>query len=150
MSSSTSRNRTRGFRRALGLGLAIAAIAPAAAAAHFEGPRSIAPEPQAEIPYLSHGVGITRQIPADEHGGVTPTNLARAYVAPPAGQERLLRNVESIQPQTQTPAVEASSASGSKFDTADLFRGFIVGVGLALAAALALAVVRAGPRTAQS
>jgi hypothetical protein len=150
MSSSTSRNRIRDFRRALAFGLAFSAIAPAAASAHFEGPGGIAAEQQAEIPYLSHGVGITRPAPANEQGGVTPTNLARAYVAPPAGYERLLRNVEPIQPQTLTPAVEASSASGSRFDAADLFRGFIVGVAFALAAALALTAVRAGPRTAQS
>jgi hypothetical protein len=150
MSPSTSRNRMRGFRRALAFGLTMAAIAPAAAMAHFEGPRGIAQDQQqqTEIPYLSWGVGITRPAPATEQGGVTPSNLARAYVAPPAGYERLLRNVEPIQPQA--PAVETSSASGSRFVSADLFRGFIVGVALALAAALALTVVRGGPRTAQS
>jgi hypothetical protein len=118
----------RGFPRALAFGLAVAAITPAAAWAHFED-GGTGQQPQTEIPYLSWGAAITRPAPAMEHGGVTPTNLARAYVAPP---------------------VEASSASGSRFDTADLFPGVTVGVALALAAALALTAVRRGPRTAQS
>jgi hypothetical protein len=148
MSRSTTKNRMRGFRRALAFGLTVAAIAPAAAWAHFEDGGIGQPQQPSEIPYLSWGVGITRPAPALETGGVTPTNLARAHIAPPAGYERLLRNVEPIQPQA--PTVEASSASSSGYDTADLFRGFIVGVALALAAALALTAVRGGPRTAQS
>jgi hypothetical protein len=166
MSSSTSKNR-RSFRRALVLGLATAAIAPAAASAYFEDPQSGPNQQQMEIPYLSHGVGITRPAPVQAQGGVTPTNLARSYVAPaqeresgvtpnnlarayvspPKGYEALLSNAEPI---PTTPTVETASASGSGIDTEDLFRGFILGAALALAAALALSAVRAGPRVARS
>lgn len=174
MFRSTSRNR-KAFRTPLLAALAVALIVPAAASARPDG---AVDRQQVEIPYLSHGVGITRP---NEYGGVTPTNLARAYVAPkpsdgvtptdlaraysapelgvslPDGYQPQTRGDQPIivrdapdgyQPQTKT--VEASSASGSGIDSKDLFSGFLLGAALALAAALALSVVRGGPRTAQS
>jgi hypothetical protein len=175
-SKTGSKNRKKAFFGPLVLTLAAAALAPAATAAQDS------QSGQKDIPYLSWGVGITRPAPVQVNGGVTPTNLARAYVAAPEvnggvtptnlarsyespvlgvsqpdGYQPQLRGDEPIiirdapdgfQPQTRT--VEAASASGSGFDSEDLFSGFLLGAALALAAALALSVVRSGPRTAQS
>jgi hypothetical protein len=173
MFRSTSSNRRKASSPIL-LALVAATLAPAALAQDNQ-------SGQKDIPYLSWGVGITR--PAPDQGGVTPTNLARAYVAPaaevnggvtptnlarsyeapvqgvsqPDGFQPQLQGDQPIivrdspdgyQPQTRT--VEASSASGSGYDTEDMFRGFLLGAALALAAALALSVVRGGLRTAQS
>jgi hypothetical protein len=151
MFQSTNMNRRKAFRSPVLLALAAAAIfAPAALAQ---------PQDTKEIPYLSAGVGITR--PAPGQGAVTPTDLARAYQAPELGVSRpdgyqpqlqgdqpiVVRDTpDGYQPQTRT--VEASSASGSGIDADDMFRGFLLGVLLASAAALALSVVRRGPRTA--
>jgi hypothetical protein len=172
-SKTASKNRKK-VMSPIVLALAAAALAPTAVAAQSG---------QKDIPYLSWGVGITRPAPVQATGGVTPTNLARAYVAPasqvhggvtptnlsrsyeapvlgvsqPDGFQPQLRGDEPIiirdapdgfQPQTRT--VEATSASGSGLDSEDLFSGFLLGAALALAAALALSVVRRGPRMAQS
>ncbi len=158
-SKTGSMNRKKGFIGPIVLALAAAALAPTPAAAHPQDGQS----GQKDIPYLSWGVGITRPAPVQANGGVTPTNLARSYEAPvlgvsqPDGYQPQVRGDEPIvirdapdgfQPQTRT--VEASSASGSGLDSEDLFSGFLLGAALALAAALALSVVRRGPRTAQS
>lgn len=175
-SKTGNKNRKKGFMAPIVLAIAAAALAPTAVAAQDS------QSGQKEIPYLSWGVGITRPAPVEATSGVTPTNLARAYVAPaqanggvtptnlarsyespvlgvsqPDGYQPQLRGDEPIiirdapdgfQPQTRT--VEAASASGSGLDSENLFSGFLLGAALALAAALALSVVRRGPRTAQS
>jgi hypothetical protein len=126
----------------------------------FAGPASAKPS---EIPYLSHGIGVSSveqgaqftlntsgtdpylqdwaQVQSEQayqtsttaevsSGGVTPTNLARAYV-----------------PQDE---VVAASVGGRSFELGDAALGF--GLGLLLAAVCAVAIVhsRRGVRMAHS
>lgn len=103
---------------------------------------------------------------AAQQGGVTPANLARAYVAPvegvsnPDGYQPQLSGDEQLiirdrpdgfQPQTKQADVVSVSASSSSFpDSSDLLLGFGLGLILATAAAIALAMVRDPERMAHS
>jgi hypothetical protein len=98
-------------------------------------------------------------------GGVTPTNLARAYVpqvqgvSDPDGYQPQLRGTEQLlirgtpdgfQPQTKGTDVVSISADSSRFETGDLALGFGLGLILATAGAIALAMSRDRERVAHS
>jgi hypothetical protein len=116
---------------------------------------------QGEISYLSWG----KVLQSETHGGVTPTNLARAYdkrfdgVSNPDGYQPQLRGDQPIvirdqpdgfQPQTKHADVVSISADSSSLDSGDLALGFGLGLILATAAAIALAMVRDRERMAHS
>lgn len=131
---------------------------------------------QAEISYLSWGIalktegqgGVTPTNLARAYvpqGGVTPTNLARAYVpqvqgvSNPDGYQPQLRGDQPLvirdqpdgfQPQTKHADVVSVSAGSGSFDSGDLALGFGLGLILATAAAIALAMVRDRERMAHS
>lgn len=131
---------------------------------------------QGEISYLSWGTVLK----SEGQGGVTPTNLARAYmpqdgvtptnlarawgpqiqgVSSPDGYQPQLRGDEQLvirdkpdgfQPQTKHADVVSVSAGSSGLDSSDLALGFGLGLILATAAAIALAMVRDRERMAHS
>lgn len=116
---------------------------------------------QGEISYLSWGQALK----TEAQGGVTPTNLSRAYapqfegVSNPDGFQPQLRGEQPLvirdqpdgfQPQTKQADVVSISAGSSSFDTGDLALGFGLGLILATAAAIALAMVRDRERMAHS
>lgn len=126
-------------------------------AAVFAGPASAK---QSEIPYLSHGIGVApsvekgaqfklntsgtdpylqdwKQVQGElaqrtstSTGGVTPTNLARAYV--------------------QRDEVVATAAAGRSFELGDAALGFGLGLLLATGCAVAIVLSRRGMRMAHS
>jgi hypothetical protein len=100
-------------------------------------------------------------------GGVTPTNLARAYVpqvqvqgvSNPDGYQPQLRGAEELvirdtpdgfQPQTKGTDVVSISADSSRFEVGDLALGFGLGLILATAGAIALAMSRGRERAAHT
>ncbi len=100
-------------------------------------------------------------------GGITPTNLARAYVphvqvqgvSSPDGYQPQLRGAQELvirdtpdgfQPQTKDTDVVSISADSSRFETGDLALGFGLGLILATAGAIALAMSRNRERVAHS
>ena len=100
-------------------------------------------------------------------GGITPTNLARAYVpqvqvqgvSSPDGYQPQLRGAQELvirdtpdgfQPQTKDADVVSVSAGSSSFETGDLALGFGLGLILATAGAIALAMSRGRERAAHS
>jgi hypothetical protein len=131
---------------------------------------------QGEISYLSWGTVLK----SEEQGGVTPTNLARAYVpqggvtptnlarawgpkvqgvSSPDGYQPQLRGDEQLvirdkpdgfQPQTKHAEVVSISADSGSFDSGDAALGFGLGLILATAAAIALAMSRDRERMAHS
>jgi hypothetical protein len=180
---STRRNK-RNALKAITLAFAAGAIftGTASAQAHDH-----AASRASDIPYLSHGQGLglpfqstrhggpvfmngapdgyTAYQQSDVNGGVTPTNLARAYVpriegvASPDGYQPQLRGDEPLiirdapdgfQPQTATTEVAKVSASSDGFEWNDVAIGFGLGLVLAMAGALALAIARNRTRIAHS
>lgn len=122
---------------------------------------------QAEISYLSWGATaentLSFQSARDTQDGVTPTNLARAYVPPsegvssPDGYQPQLRGAEELvirdapdgfQPQSKQAEVVSVSAGSSSIETGDLALGFGLGLILATAGAIALAMSRNRERLA--
>jgi hypothetical protein len=98
-------------------------------------------------------------------GGITPTNLARAYVpqvqgvSNPDGYQPQLRGTEQLlirgtpdgfQPQTKHADVVSISADSSRLEAGDLALGFGLGLILATAGAIALAMSRGRERAAHS
>ena len=155
MTSKTTRNRRKFLVPTLAV-LVAAAIAPVTAQAQLRQESQ-----QSDIPYLSWGVGITRAAPAQVHGGVTPTNLARAYVVhndgvTPTNLARAyapylgVSQPDGFQPQTRNVETASASASGSSIDSTDVARGFGLGLALAIAAGLGLVLVRRSARTVAS
>ena len=181
---STRRN-TRNALKAIGLAFAAGAIFTGTAYGHVRG--NAAPRDASEIPYLSHGKGLglafqsTRDggpvfmngapdgyrayQQSDVYGGVTPTNLVRAYVprlegvASPDGYQPQLRGDQPLiirdapdgfQPQTGTTEVATVSASSDGFEWNDVAIGFGLGLVLAMAGAMALAIARNRTRIAHT
>jgi hypothetical protein len=122
---------------------------------------------QAEISYLSWGATAenTRPFQSTTQGGITPTNLARAYVpqvqgvSNPDGYQPQLRGAEELvirdrpdgfQPQTKNADVVSISADSSRLEAGDLALGFGLGLILATAGAIALAMSRNRGRMAHS
>ena len=122
---------------------------------------------QSEIAYLSWGATAENMRPfqSTAQGGVTPTNLARAYVpqvqgvSNPDGYQPQLRGAEELvirdtpdgfQPQTKGTDVVSISANSSRFEVGDLALGFGLGLILATAGAIALAMSRGRGRMAHS
>ena len=124
---------------------------------------------QDEIAYLSWGATAENMRPfqSTEQGGVTPTNLARAYVpqvqvqgvSNPDGYQPQLRGAEELvirdtpdgfQPQTKGTDVVSISADSSRFEVGDLALGFGLGLILATAGAIALAMSRGRERAAHT
>lgn len=189
---SWSRRIRRNTLKALALGFAAASVFTAGASGmnNAGGSDSTA----SEIPYLSHGYGITHHVASnggvmsksliEEHlareardaeragfgvtrGGVTPTDLARAYVpngdrvvgvSKPDGYQPQLRGDEPIvirgapdgyQPQTR--GVEpVSVASGGSIDWSEFAVGFGLGLFIAGLCTLMLLDVRGRGRTASA
>ena len=99
-------------------------------------------------------------------GGVTPTNLARAYVPQVQGvsrtrtgtsrssaalEELVIRDTpDGFQPQTKDADVVSISADSSTLEAGDLALGFGLGLILATAGAIALAMSRNRERVAHS
>ena len=98
-------------------------------------------------------------------GGITPTNLARAYVpqvqgvSNPDGYQPQLRGAQELvirdtpdgyQPQTKDADVVSISADSSTLEAGDLALGFGLGLILATAGAIALAMSRGRERAAHS
>ena len=142
---------------------------------------------QGEIAYLSWGATTESKLPFQStreggpvfmnglpdgyvgsqttQGGVTPANLARAYVpqvqgvSNPDGYQPQLRGVEQLvirdtpdgfQPQTKHADVVSISADSGRLEAGDLALGFGLGLILATAAAIALAMSRDRNRVAHS
>jgi len=140
---------------------------------------------QAEVSYLSWGATAENTLPFQSardsgpvfmnglpdgyvgsgvtQGGVTPTNLARAYVpqivgvSNPDGYQPQLRGAEQLvirdapdgfQPQSKQADVVSVSAGSSGIETGDLALGFGLGLILATAGAIALAMSRNRERLA--
>jgi hypothetical protein len=155
-------------------------------AQQFGGTAELPAAQQAEISYLSWGATADDTLPFQSardggpvfmnglpdgyvgsqttQGGVTPTNLARAYVprvegvSSPDGYQPQQRGTEQLvirdkpdgfQPQTKNAEVVSVSA-GSGIDSGDLALGFGLGLILATAAAIALVMVRDRQRMAHS
>jgi hypothetical protein len=156
-----TRRSNRKALKALALSLATCAVfAGNASAMVHDGGGAVTPtfEP---ITSVAEQYGGTAELPAaqqnEAQGGVTPTNLARAYVprfqgvSNPDGYQPQLRGDEQIvirdqpdgfQPQARNAGVESLSASSGSLDSADLALGFGLGLILATAVAIALAMVR--------
>ena len=124
---------------------------------------------QSEIAYLSWGAKAENMRPFQStqttQGGITPTNLARAYVpqvqgvSNPDGYQPQLRGAEELvirdkpdgfQPQTKDADVVSISADSSRLEAGDLALGFGLGLILATAGAIALAMSRGRERAAHS
>jgi hypothetical protein len=174
--------------KAVALGFAAAAVGSPSASAMARHDTGSASQAASEIPYLSHGVGITRETSlAEQHlaneardsnragfgasrsvgglqkqDGVTPTNLARAYVpkseavaaSQPDGYQPQLRGSEPLiirdapdgyQPQTRATEVSVAS-SGSSIDWGNVAFGLGLGIGISALCALML-LERGRPRT---
>jgi hypothetical protein len=157
------RRNNRKALKALALSLATCAVFAGNATAQVRGSVSHVPPAaqQGEISYLSWG----KALKTETQGGVTPTNLARAYVSQvqgvssPDGYQPQLRGDEQLvirdkpdgyQPQTKHADVVSISADSGRFETGDLALGFGLGLILATAAAIALAMVRDRERMAHS
>jgi hypothetical protein len=192
-----TRRNNRKALKALALALATSAVVAGTASAQVRGSDShVAPtfEPitsvaqqyggtaelpaaqQGEISYLSWGQALVSEAQGGvtptnlarayvPQGGVTPTNLARAYtplfegVSNPDGFQPQLRGEQPLvirdkpdgfQPQTKHADVVSVSAGSSGLDSGDLALGFGLGLILATAAAIALAMVRDRERMAHS
>jgi hypothetical protein len=155
----TRRNKQKALK-ALVLSFAVAAVFTATASS----------EPSPEIPYLSHGHGVTdlpfQSAPDDgpvfmngvpdgyvgsgveaAPAGVTPTNLARAVARyGPYGPAQ----GTSLVPQTPPAEVATVSASSDGFDRDDVAVGFGLAFILATACAMALAAASGRNRMAHS
>lgn len=124
---------------------------------------------QSEIAYLSWGATAENMRPFQStqttQGGITPTNLARAYVpqvqgvSNPDGYQPQLRGAQELvirdtpdgfQPQTKDADVVSISADSSRLEAGDLALGFGLGLILATAGAIALAMSRGRERAAHS
>jgi hypothetical protein len=99
---------------------------------------------QGEISYLSWGTVLK----SEEQGGVTPTNLARAYV--PQDGVTPTNLARAWGPKVQHAEVVSISADSGSFDSGDAALGFGLGLILATAAAIALAMSRDRERMAHS
>jgi len=154
-----ARRSNRKALKALALSLAGAAVFAGNAPAQVRESGRVAA--QSEISYLSWG----KALKSEAEGGVTPTNLARAYsprfegVSNPDGYQPQLRGDEQLvirdkpdgfQPQTKHADVVSISAGSGSLDSGDLALGFGLGLILATAAAIALAMVRDRERMAHS
>ena len=98
---------------------------------------------------LVHDGGST--VAGYEQGGVTPTNLARAYVQPVVELEGVTpTNLARayVQPGVEPSVSQAGGSSGLAGE--DLAVGFGLGLILATAGAIALAMVRGRERMAHS
>jgi hypothetical protein len=169
---STRRNHRKALK-VLALGLATSAVVAGTASAQVRDSGIVANK--SEISYLSWGQALTEGqggvTPTNlarayvPQGGVTPTNLARAYapriegVSNPDGFQPQLRGEQPLvirdkpdgfQPQTKHADVVSVSAGSSGLDSGDLALGFGLGLILATAAAIALAMVRDRERMAHS
>ncbi len=148
---------------ALALALATAAIFTATASAHgsaYVVDGDSAPNAASEIPYLSWGAT------ADKLGPFNSTSLAFQSTrnggpvfmnGKPDGYQPQLQGDQPLvirdtpdgyQPQSKTVEVATVSASGSGFDRTDAVLGFGLGLILATAGAIALAMVRDHTRAA--
>ena len=140
----------RKILKAMALGFAAAAV--------FTGAASGAGSVIAEVPSDYTADWLTP-------GGVTPTNLARAYeprfegVARPDGYQPQLRGDEPLvirdtpdgfMPQTRPSDVVSVSAGSDAYDRGDLAIGFGLGLILATACAAALLMTRNRIRMAHS
>jgi hypothetical protein len=169
-----TRKNNRKALKALALSLATSAVFAGTASARVSDSGSVTA--QSEISYLSWGKvlksegqgGVTPTNLARAYmpqGGITPTNLARAYVpqvqgvSNPDGYQPQLRGTQQLvirdqpdgfQPQTKHADVVSISAGSGSFDSGDLALGFGLGLILATAAAIALAMVRDRERMAHS
>ena len=154
-----TRRSNRKALKALALSLATSAVFAGTAPAQVSDSGSVVA--QSEISYLSWGQALR----TEAQGGVTPTNLSRAYVprvegvSNPDGYQPQLRGDEQLvirdkpdgfQPQTKQADVVSISAGSSSLDRGDLALGFGLGLILATAAAIALAMVRDRERMAHS
>ena len=180
-----TRRNNRNALKAIALGVAAGAIFTGTASGQV---RDHAASQQAsEIPYLSHGQGLGLPFQSTRHGGpvfmngtpdgyvtdqqsdvaggVTPTNLARAYVsrtegvASPDGYQPQLRGDQPLiirdrpdgfQPQTRSVEVAQVSASSDGFAWDGVAIGLGLGVVLAMACALMLAAARNRNRVAHT
>ena len=170
-----TRRNNRKALTALALSLATSAVVAGTASAQVRGSASPVAQ-QSEISYLSWGQALV----SEAQGGVTPTNLARAYVpqggvtpttlarayvprfegvSNPDGFQPQLRGEQPLvirdqpdgfQPQTKHADVVSVSAGSGSLDSGDLALGFGLGLILATAAAIALAMVRDRERMAHS
>ena len=184
----TRRNHWKGLK-ALALALATSAVVAGTASAqvHDGGTAELPAAQQAEISYLSWGATAENTQPFQStrdggpvfmnglpdgyvgsqttQGGVTPTNLARAYVpqvqgvSNPDGYQPQLRGAQELvirdtpdgfQPQTKDADVVSISADSSTLEAGDLALGFGLGLILATAGAIALAMSRGRERAAHS
>ena len=159
----TRRNHRKALKT-LALSFATSAVVAGTASAQVRDAGLVGPtfEP---ITNVAQQYGGTAELPAAQQGGVTPTNLARAYVAPvegvsnPDGYQPQLRGDEQLvirdtpdgfQPQTKHADVVSVSAGSSGFETGDVALGFGLGLILATAGAIALAMARGRERMAHS
>lgn len=133
---------------------------------------SAANQQMSEIPYLSHGVGVTTPTfepivsPAQQFGGtaelpagtsqgagaVTPTDLARAVVPQKLEDSALVRNDRRIERDLRghEPTTVVSAASSREFDVSEGVLGFALGLALTAALAGLLAISRNRVRIAHS
>ena len=158
----TRRNHRKALK-ALALSLATSAVVAGTASAQVSDSGSPVTPTFEPITSVAQQYGGTAELPAPQQGGVTPTNLSRAYVAPvegvasPDGYQPQLRGDEQLvirdKPdgfQPQQADVVSISAGSSSIDSGDLALGFGLGLILATAAAIALAMVRDRERMAHS
>lgn len=185
-----TRKNHRKALKALALALATSAVVAGTASAAQVHDGGVTAQ-QSEIAYLSWGATAENTMPFQStreggpvfmnglpdgyvgsgtqttQGGVTPTNLARAYVpqvqvqgvSNPDGYQPQLRGTEQLlirgtpdgfQPQTKQADVVSISANSSRFEVDDLAVGFGLGLILATAGAIALAMSRGRERAAHS
>lgn len=187
-----TRKNHRKALKALALALATSAVvAGTASAAQVHDGGTMVTRPftaqQSEIAYLSWGATAENTRPFQStreggpvfmnglpdgyvgsqttQGGITPMNLARAYVprvrgvSNPDGYQPQLRGTEQLlirgtpdgfQPQTKHADVVSISADSSRLEAGDLALGFGLGLILATAGAIALAMSRNRERVAHS
>ena len=142
-----------------------AAVVAGPAAAKYDNAAAGKASTSVEIPYLSHGNGVSE--PAGEvAGGVTPTNLARVYVprylgvAAPDGvqapqlavdERALVRDVpDGLGSEIRSSGGETVSVTHDprSFELGDAALGFGLGLLLAMAGVLTLALTRRNMRMA--
>jgi hypothetical protein len=102
-------------------------------------------ERASEIPYLSHGVGITREAPALQRSAEIPY-LSHGYgitrEAPALESTPIFREEPDGAGLTRGEPVEVAVASGSSVEWSEVAMGFGFGLALALVGAISLLMLR--------
>jgi hypothetical protein len=109
------------------------------------GVKAVPAQTTSEIPYLSHGVGITREAP-----GIQPRGVEIPYLSHGVGITReaplqatpIFRDQPDGAGLTRGGTVEVSLASSSSVDWSEVAMGFGFGLALAVLGALSLLTLR--------